>query len=69
MKRLYQEYPLSYVSGTALRTKFLRQGAKEASDLLNDLVRDGILKKCDVGKVPHIIGFYETSFFFRNDDE
>lgn len=43
-----------------MRTKFLQHGgAKEASDLLNDLVGDGVLKKRNGGIVPDITSLCE----------
>lgn len=59
-QKLCQEDPLSLTTGTALRTKFLQHGgAKEPSDLLKDLVGDGILRYSNGGIVPDITSLYD----------
>ncbi|CAL0302561.1 unnamed protein product [Lupinus luteus] len=50
--KMCEEDPLSLTTGDALRTKFLQHGgAREPSDLLNDLAGDGIYRHCDGGGI------------------
>ncbi|KAF8008679.1 hypothetical protein BT93_K2367 [Corymbia citriodora subsp. variegata] len=53
-QKLCQDDPLSLTTGTALRTKFLQHGgAKDPSEMLNDLVGgSAIVKNCNGGIVP-----------------
>lgn len=57
-KKLCQEDPLSSSTGTCLRTKLLQHGgAKEPSEMLNDLVGEGIVRYCNSGIVPDMTAF------------
>ncbi|KAJ8771406.1 hypothetical protein K2173_026583 [Erythroxylum novogranatense] len=59
-KKLCQDDPLSLNTGTALRTKLLQHGgAKDPSEMLNDLAGGGILKHCNGGVVPDMTSFLE----------
>ncbi|KAF2311734.1 hypothetical protein GH714_026456 [Hevea brasiliensis] len=59
-KKLCQEDPLSLSTGTSLRTKLLQHGgAKEPSEMLNDLVGEGIVRYCNEGIVPDMTGFMD----------
>ncbi|WRX17353.1 Peptidase M3A/M3B catalytic domain - like 3 [Theobroma cacao] len=59
-KKLCEEDPLSLATGTALRAKLLQHGgAKEPTDLLTDLVGDGIIRCRNGGIVPDISSYLE----------
>lgn len=50
----FVENPLSFTTGSALRSKFLQHGgAKDPADLLKDFVGDGVLRYCGGGIVPN----------------
>lgn len=54
-QKICKEDPLSLATGSAIRMKFLQHGgAKDPSDLLNDLVGDGILTYRHGGIVPDV---------------
>lgn len=54
-QEICQEDPLSSTTGSALRMKFLQHGgARDASDILNDLAGHGVIKRHFGGIVPDI---------------
>ncbi|XP_074368534.1 mitochondrial intermediate peptidase, mitochondrial isoform X2 [Apium graveolens] len=58
-QKICKDDPLSRATGSAIRMGLLQHGgAKDPSDLLNDLVGDGILTKLDGGIVPDVSSLY-----------
>lgn len=58
-QKICKDDPLSRATGSAIRMGLLQHGgAKDPSDLLNDLVGDGILTKLDGGIVPDVRSLY-----------
>lgn len=52
-EKICQEDPLSLATGSALRMKFLQHGgAKDATNILNDLVGNGITRPSGKGVIP-----------------
>nr|GLL28111.1 probable mitochondrial intermediate peptidase, mitochondrial [Ipomoea trifida] len=54
-EKICQEDPLSPATGSALRMKFLQHGgAKDATNILNDLVGNGITRPAGEGVIPDV---------------
>ncbi|XP_020540649.1 mitochondrial intermediate peptidase, mitochondrial isoform X2 [Jatropha curcas] len=59
-KKLCHEDPLSLTTGTALRMKVLQHGgAKDPSEMLNDIAGEGILRHSNGGIVPDMTSFLD----------